>query len=46
MTNEGAHRWYAVCCKPRQEAVAEENLLRQDFHVYLPRIRIRQRRRG
>ncbi len=38
--------WYAVCCKPRQEAVAEENLLRQDFHVYLPRIRIRRRRRG
>jgi transcriptional antiterminator RfaH len=46
MENEGVHCWYAVCCKPRQEAVAEENLLRQDFHVYLPRIRIRQRRRG
>ena len=39
-------RWYAVCCKPRQESVAEENLLRQGFRVYLPRIRIRQRRRG
>ena len=38
--------WYAVCCKPRQEAVAEENLVRQGFHVYLPRIRIRRRRRG
>ena len=38
--------WYAVCCKPRQEAVAEANLVRQDFHVYLPRIRIRRRRRG
>ena len=38
--------WYAVCCKPRQEAVAEENLLRQDFHIYLPRIRIRRHRRG
>ena len=38
--------WYAVCCKPRQEAVAEENLVRQDFHVYLPRIRIRRHRRG
>jgi len=38
--------WYAVCCKPRQEAVAEENLVRQEFHVYLPRIRIRRRRRG
>jgi len=41
----GIERWYAVCCKPRQEAVAEENLLRQGFHTYLPRIRIRQRRR-
>ena len=40
------HCWFAACCKPRQEAVAEENLLRQGFHVYLPRIRIRQRRRG
>ncbi len=38
--------WFAVCCKPRQEVVAEENLLRQGFHMYLPRIRIRQRRRG
>ena len=39
-------RWYVVCCKPRQEAVAEVNLRRQGFHVYSPRIRIRQRRRG
>lgn len=46
MENEAIERWYAVCCKPRQEAIAEENLLRQGFHVYLPRIRIRQRRRG
>ena len=46
MGNAGIDCWYAVCCKPRQEAVAEENLLRQGFHVYLPRIRIRQRRRG
>jgi len=46
MENEGVERWYAVRCKPRQEAVAEENLQRQGFHVYLPRIRIRQRRRG
>lgn len=46
MESAGVERWYAVCCKPRQEAVAEENLLRQGFHIYLPRIRIRQRRRG
>ncbi len=46
MENAGVDCWYAVCCKPRREAVAEENLLRQGFHVYLPLIRIRQRRRG
>jgi len=45
MEATGIERWFAVTCKPRQEAVAEENLLRQGFHVYLPRIRIRQRRR-
>ena len=38
--------WFAVCSKPRQEAVAEENLMRQGFYVYLPRLRIRRRRRG
>ena len=38
--------WFAVCCKPRQESVAEENLLRQDFQVYLPRMKSRQRKRG
>ena len=46
MEAEGSERWYAICCKPRQEAVAEENLLRQGFQVYLPRIRVRQRRHG
>jgi transcriptional antiterminator RfaH len=46
MENAGTDCWYAVRCKPRQETVAEENLQRQDFRVYLPRIRIRQRRRG
>ena len=46
MKTEAIERWYAVCCKPRQETVAEENLQRQGFHVYLPRIRIRHRRRG
>lgn len=39
-------RWYAVSCKPRQEAVAEENLLRQGYHVYLPRIQNTHHRRG
>jgi len=46
MEPDDSDKWYAVCCKPRQESVAEENLLRQGFRVYLPRIRIRQRRRG
>lgn len=46
MDDQGVDRWYAVCCKPRQEAVAEENLLRQGFCVYLPRIGIRQHRCG
>ena len=39
-------RWFVVCCKPRQELVAQENLLRQGFHVYLPRIQVRKRCRG
>ncbi len=46
MHTAASYRWLAVCCKPRQEAVAEENLLRQGFHVYLPRICVRKRRRG
>ena len=46
MEHASIERWYAVCCKPRQEAVAEVNLARQGFRVYLPRIRVRQRRRG
>lgn len=41
-----SERWLAVCCKPRQEAAAEENLLRQGYHVYLPRIRNTHHRRG
>lgn len=38
--------WHAVMCKPRQEAIAEENLLRQGYEVYLPRLVTRQRSRG
>ena len=38
--------WYAVCCKPRQELVAQENLERQGFHVYLPRLQLKKRRQG
>jgi len=39
-------RWYVVICKPRQESVAIENLTRQNFSVYLPRIQVRKRRTG
>ena len=46
MANSDAENWYVVCCKPHQEAIAEENLLRQGYRVYLPRIQIRLRRRG
>ncbi len=38
--------WYAVCCKPRQETIAEENLLRQGYRVYLPRILNTRHRHG
>ncbi|MBW7881726.1 MAG: transcriptional activator RfaH [Caldilineaceae bacterium] len=32
-------RWYCVHTKPRSEVVALENLQRQGFHCFLPRIR-------
>ena len=38
--------WYLIYTKPRQEAVAEENLKRQDFRVWLPRLQVSRRRRG
>lgn len=38
--------WFAVCCKPRQELIAHEHLLRQSYHAYLPRIKVRKRRAG
>ncbi|MCK9505376.1 MAG: hypothetical protein M0Q95_14505 [Porticoccaceae bacterium] len=37
--------WFAVQTKPRQELRAVENLQRQNFEVYFPRILIRKRRR-
>ena len=30
--------WFAVVTKPRSEAVAERNLLRQGYHCLLPRV--------
>ncbi len=39
-------RWYLVYTKPRAEAVAEENLLRQSYESYLPMMRITRKRQG
>ncbi|MFP4155860.1 MAG: transcription termination/antitermination NusG family protein, partial [Halothiobacillaceae bacterium] len=30
--------WYVVQTKPRQERIAEENLSRQNYAVYCPRL--------
>ncbi len=38
--------WYAVQTKPRQESVAQEQLQRQGYAAYLPRIRLKKRRRS
>lgn len=38
--------WYAIYTKPRQESVAEANLRRQGFHVWLPCAIQSRRRRG
>lgn len=43
-TREGdGGRWYVGRTKPRQEAIAEENLLRQGYQVYLPRLKVLKR---
>ncbi len=39
-------RWYLVYCKPRQETVAQENLQRQAYETYLPRLHEARRRQG
>jgi len=39
-------RWYLVYCKPRQETVARDNLIRQGFETYLPFMRDVRRRQG
>lgn len=44
--DETSMRWLAVYCKPRQELVAQENLLRQGFQTYLPRMQMKRRLRG
>jgi transcriptional antiterminator RfaH len=39
-------RWYLIHTKPVREEVAEENLRRQGYELYLPRMLQRMRRRG
>ena len=39
-------RWYLVYTKPRQEAVAKTNLMRQHYETYLPLARALRRRQG
>ena len=39
------HTWYLVHSRPRQEEIAAENLARQGYRVYLPRLRLPRRRR-
>lgn len=39
-----AAAWYVVHSKPRQEQLAAENLLRQGYAVYLPRLKCLKRR--
>ena len=38
--------WHAALCKPRREALAEANLLKQGYRVYLPRLATQRRRAG
>lgn len=38
--------WYAVFTKPRQEQRALENLVRQGYHTFLPKIRSKRILRG
>jgi transcriptional antiterminator RfaH len=38
--------WYVIQTKPRQEAIAEANLQRQSFEIYLPLIKEPKRCRG
>jgi transcriptional antiterminator RfaH len=39
-------KWYVIQAKPRQEAIACENLERQGIHCFYPRIRRRKGRQG
>jgi len=38
--------WYAVHCKPSQDARAELNLRNQSYEIFRPMVRLRRQRRG
>lgn len=38
--------WYLIYCKANQEQIAKENLERQGYTAFLPRVRQRRRLRG
>lgn len=38
--------WYLIVTKPRSEFKAQENLLRQGYEIYLPRVQTSRRRNG
>ena len=38
--------WYLVVTKPQSEFKAQENLLRQDYEIYLPLVQTSRRRNG
>src|SRR3989338_3344929 len=42
--NDETKSWYLIYSKPQQERMAEENLERQGYQVYLPFIELRKRR--
>lgn len=44
--NSARKNWYLVYAKPRQEPVAQTNLARQGYEIYLPLIRQPRKRQG
>lgn len=45
-SDEFERAWYLVYTKPKKESVAHENLVRQGYHTYLPRLQAQRRRNG
>ena len=43
MREVAVEAWYLIYTKPRRERAALENLERQGYQAYLPRVRVRRR---